>query len=518
MTHSARMTIKPHLFYSSLVHFVLIAYILSIPIYKGSPYSMSFGPYSVNLVSEGRPAPKARGAFKTPQPRAGPSVREQTVIAKTESPVAVETPAAVDPPKAEEPVSEPTAQLKTEPEGITLIPEEPAKPTIIAKAEREPVIEHKPKPDQKPEPPKPEPPKLEPVVIPPPPAKKKPEPEIVIKELALPKEPAPARPVEPKPSKADTTEEPSKAEFPVKPGEKAEDVSPSENIGKTPEAKIPDIPVETSMPTKESEDLNVAKTIVQPPKIAPTVPARAEEGDTKSLTKTGKNTAVKIKGQLSRQKSEIASPSARNDNGKSGLGTQGDSSAAATGKSQTAGITLPNVEKPKDEPQQQPPLGIAVSEALFYRDIKIEVSLQKAGSAKLKSALSRKTHPSVEEYRRQEPKDVALTEESDAEGKMMIFSVAKAEKGIYTLVMHTAGDSAGKVSVMIRLLEGKKGARNRKFESIGIGPESSFRVKFMLPECIFWDDESYFTGSIESSESLTKFNDATGIVWKEEKD
>jgi len=71
---------------------------------------------------------------------------------------------------------------------------------------------------------------------------------------------------------------------------------------------------------------------------------------------------------------------------------------------------------------------------------------------------------------------------------------------------------------MIRLLEGKKGARNRKFEIINLKPHSELTVKFILPEGIFWDDESYFTGSIESSESVTKFNDTTGIVWKEQKE
>jgi hypothetical protein len=32
-----------------------------------------------------------------------------------------------------------------------------------------------------------------------------------------------------------------------------------------------------------------------------------------------------------------------------------------------------------------------------------------------------------------------------------------------------------------------------------------------------WSDDSFFSGSIEDSESVTKFNTDTGIVWKEYK-
>ena len=80
------MTIKPHLFYSSLIHTLLLAYLISIPIYKGSLYSMSFGPYSVDLVSEGKPAVKSSAAYKAPQAKAQPYVRQQTSSTKAEAP------------------------------------------------------------------------------------------------------------------------------------------------------------------------------------------------------------------------------------------------------------------------------------------------------------------------------------------------------------------------------------------------------------------------------------------------
>ena len=84
--------------------------------------------------------------------------------------------------------------------------------------------------------------------------------------------------------------------------------------------------------------------------------------------------------------------------------------------------------------------------------------------------------------------------------------------------MQNTSEAPQTTSLMIHLLEGKKGARNRKFEAVSLPPHKQLIVKFILPEGIFWDDESYFTGAIESSDSVTKFNDTTGIVWKEDKE
>jgi len=38
-----------------------------------------------------------------------------------------------------------------------------------------------------------------------------------------------------------------------------------------------------------------------------------------------------------------------------------------------------------------------------------------------------------------------------------------------------------------------------------------------MPEGILWDDDSSFSGNMEDSESITKFNAETGVVWREYK-
>ncbi len=489
------MTIKPHLFYSSLIHIVLIAYLVSIPIYKGSLYSMSFGHYSVDLVSEGKASVKAPVARKAPRAKAKAPVKQQAAAVKPKEPEAAEVP------KTEEPISETIAQNETQPEGITLMPEEPKKESMIAKAEL-PVVEHKPEPEKKPEPPKPEP-----VVIPPPP-EPKPEPDPI--------EPEPIPPAETKPSLTDPIEEPAQTEFPVKADKKATEISPLTETKK--DVKSDPMSEMRSLDRKFRSEINTAdkKPDQVITKVASAGKVQGKVGE-KGSKKAGEKSVTPAKAESSAPKSDIDQSSAGNDTTETSAVTPGDSSNPGEGKNQSAGITVPEAEKPKEKPQKKPSLGIAVSDALFYRDIKIEIFLTEAESAGITTSLFRKTHPSVEEYGRSEQKSVDLKKDSETDAKI-IFWVAKAEKGIYTFVMQNTSETPQKTSLMIRLLEGKKGARNRKFDLVNLSPHARLAVKFILPEGIFWDDEPYFTGSIESSETITKFNDTTGIVWKEYKE
>jgi hypothetical protein len=77
---------------------------------------------------------------------------------------------------------------------------------------------------------------------------------------------------------------------------------------------------------------------------------------------------------------------------------------------------------------------------------------------------------------------------------------------------------AYEADVVFRLFEGKAGERIKEFRTIGLSPNAVLQFKFVLPEAVFWDDEDYFTGTLEDSYTLTKFNDKTGLIWKEEKD
>lgn len=59
--------------------------------------------------------------------------------------------------------------------------------------------------------------------------------------------------------------------------------------------------------------------------------------------------------------------------------------------------------------------------------------------------------------------------------------------------------------------------RTKKYDAVKVAADGATKFKFLFPDMIFWDDEDAFTGSIEDSDSLTKFNPERGLLWKEEK-
>jgi len=91
--------------------------------------------------------------------------------------------------------------------------------------------------------------------------------------------------------------------------------------------------------------------------------------------------------------------------------------------------------------------------------------------------------------------------------------VEKAGEGIY-LFRAEPQSGAGKATFTLKLFEG--GSRE-KVSVIGSSnlPGKSVLTKVLMPEGILWDDDSAFTGTLEDSDSVTKFNAQTGVYWKE---
>ena len=104
------------------------------------------------------------------------------------------------------------------------------------------------------------------------------------------------------------------------------------------------------------------------------------------------------------------------------------------------------------------------------------------------------------------------------EGTRRVISVNKAERGLYTFVLENDSGETLSPDIVFHIFEGKPGERIRKIKNVELSPHAVLKFKFILPDAVFWDDESYFTGTIENSDTTTKFNDKTGLIWKEEKD
>ncbi len=91
--------------------------------------------------------------------------------------------------------------------------------------------------------------------------------------------------------------------------------------------------------------------------------------------------------------------------------------------------------------------------------------------------------------------------------------IDRAAEGVYYLRVE-AGQQLADVSVTIRLFAGSSRARNRTVQ-VGALAGSRTVIRLMMPEGVIWEDPSAFSGSLEDSDSVTRFNAETGMEWKE---
>lgn len=75
---------------------------------------------------------------------------------------------------------------------------------------------------------------------------------------------------------------------------------------------------------------------------------------------------------------------------------------------------------------------------------------------------------------------------------------ASAAQASFTLTIYEAGKREKKAAI---------GTRNLQKKTVV--------ARILMPEGVLWDDDSAFTGSLEDSDSTTKFNAQTGLYWKE---
>jgi len=100
-------------------------------------------------------------------------------------------------------------------------------------------------------------------------------------------------------------------------------------------------------------------------------------------------------------------------------------------------------------------------------------------------------------------------------GLRRIFSLARASKGVYSFIVKSGDSSVEGMDIEFVLHKGLDVERHKKYEDVAMGPGGRKVFRFVMPEAIFWDDDDYFTGTVESSNFITKFNDTTGLIWKE---
>jgi hypothetical protein len=169
---------------------------------------------------------------------------------------------------------------------------------------------------------------------------------------------------------------------------------------------------------------------------------------------------------------------------------------------------------------QKESFGLPVPAALLAKDIRVELLSGPAEMPRLAvQLLSRPYEKAGEKYLKSALKPVELDEKpqrTDGERVKRTFVVANAERGVYTFLIRNTGADTCSVAVAVVLYGSTKSERKKAFETVEIAPRSSFKVRFILPDALFWDDDS-FSGSIEDSNSVTKFTYG-GLLWREDKE
>ena len=94
--------------------------------------------------------------------------------------------------------------------------------------------------------------------------------------------------------------------------------------------------------------------------------------------------------------------------------------------------------------------------------------------------------------------------------------VGNAGEGIYDVVVEPADDKPVRCALALKVYENSSKAKTK---SLGtrVVKEKVVIARILMPEGIFWDDDASFSGNMEDSDSVTKYNADTGLIWKEYK-
>ncbi|GFE58400.1 hypothetical protein [Geobacter sp. AOG1] len=184
-------------------------------------------------------------------------------------------------------------------------------------------------------------------------------------------------------------------------------------------------------------------------------------------------------------------------------------------RSQDAPVTPTATASVEKKPTSPKPEKKGIIIPAVHGDLKLVVS----GKSPLKIATtfrayqkSRRNRPQTLNEARQEKNITPLIVTQADDTKEAI--IEKAQEGIYTFIAEPAEGTTPRSGFTLKIFESTNKARTR---SIGDKTVSGKTVvtKVLMPDGILWDDESAFTGSIEDSNSITKFNAETGLIWKE---
>lgn len=192
-----------------------------------------------------------------------------------------------------------------------------------------------------------------------------------------------------------------------------------------------------------------------------------------------------------------------------------DKSGAPVATLKTAEAGSVKKEEAKSKPSKKPPEASGMVIASLHGDLKMVI----VGSNRIKLFVMfkeyplsrRKRLPTRSEARRVE-QVVPVFAQVRQDAREAVIETAR--EGIYVFSAESEQLEPVKAAFKMEIFEA---GSNKKVIELGARTVSdrSVLMKILMPEGISWDDETAFTGSLENSDSTTKFNARTGLNWRE---
>src|SRR6266568_2389005 len=95
--------------------------------------------------------------------------------------------------------------------------------------------------------------------------------------------------------------------------------------------------------------------------------------------------------------------------------------------------------------------------------------------------------------------------------------IEKAREGIYIFTTEPDGAPSATATFTLKSYEQSQRAKTQPLGTKTIAGKAIV-ARILMPDAILWEDESAFTGSMQDSGGVTKFNSETGLIWKEYSD
>ena len=167
------------------------------------------------------------------------------------------------------------------------------------------------------------------------------------------------------------------------------------------------------------------------------------------------------------------------------------------------------------KPSEKPPEAKGFVIPSIHGDLKLII----AGGSDIKLTVLFREYPKSRRNRaltrteaRREQKISPIVVKTSQQTKEAVIETAR--EGIYIFTVEAEGGQSAEATFTLKVFELSTKGKTKPLGTKTISGKAVV-TRILMPDAILWEDESAFSGSMEDSNSTTKFNAETGLTWKE---